>query len=118
MIEPLDLQIAHDCVEWADDKKAEDIVLLDLSELDGPALLFLICHGQSTPQLKAIVDSIESGMSEKHQLKPFARDGKRSSDWMVLDYGALMVHILSKEMRDKYELEELWCDSEKIDLKL
>jgi ribosome-associated protein len=111
MITKQEKQIALDCKGWAEDKKAEDPLILDLSDLDGPAALFLICSGTSTPQLKAITASIEEGMKEDYGLKPYGRDGKRSSDWLVLDYGLLMVHVLSPQQRAFYQLEDLWQDA-------
>jgi len=98
------------CQEWADDKKAENPVLLDLSELEGPAAIFLICSGTSRPQLKAIAESIESGMRDVYGMKPFGRDGHRTSEWLVLDYGLILVHILTPTLRDYYQIEDLWQD--------
>lgn len=114
MITKREKQIALDCKSWAEDKKAEDPRVLDLTALDGPAAIFMICSGSSTPQLKAIIASIEEGMDERYSMKPLGRDGSRASDWMVLDYGLLMVHVLSPKQRAYYQLEDLWQDAGEV----
>jgi len=108
---PEDSQLIESLFHFADEKKAEDPVLLDLRHVDGPASYFFICSAHSTPQLRAISDSIEKGMKEIHNLKPFGRDGQRESGWLVLDYGSVLVHIFSAEIRSHYSLEDLWRDA-------
>lgn len=94
----------------AGDKKAVDPISIDLRKVDGPASFFFVCSGESSPQLRAIADSIHEGVSEEHGIKPTGRDGDRESGWVVLDYGSVLVHILSAEKRAHYSLEELWKD--------
>jgi ribosome-associated protein len=111
MHEPImkDLDLARACAEFADDKKAENIRILDRRGLSPVTL--------SAPQLRAVRDHIEDEMKEKHGERPLYRDGSYESQWMILDYGNVMVHILSPEKRDFYALEELWGDAPEVTLK-
>jgi ribosome-associated protein len=111
-----DIQLAKLCTELAVDKKAVNPVILDLSELNGPASYFLICSGESDPQLKAIADSIITGLREKLGTRALAADGRNTSQWIVLDYGSLLVHIMHEEKRAFYNLEKLWRDAKTIAL--
>jgi ribosome-associated protein len=112
-----DLKLAKACAKLALEKKAEDVVIMDLQELNGPALFFLICSGQSEPQVKAIASSILEGMRTEHQLGPYGYEGRSSSQWIVLDYGVVLVHVMHSEKRKFYRLEELWSDAKAIKLK-
>lgn len=107
-------QRAKLCRSLALEKKALDPVILDLSKIQGPALCFVICSGQSDPHLKAIAAAIEQGMAEQEGLKPLGRDGDRSSQWMVLDYGDILVHIMHESKRAYYEIEQLWADAPRV----
>jgi ribosome-associated protein len=105
-----DQELLVTLMRCAEDKKAVDPIRMDLREVDGPASFFFVCSGESSPQLRAIADAIQEGVSEDHGLKPVGRDGNRESGWMILDYGSVLVHILSAEKRARYSLEELWKD--------
>ena len=98
------------CREVALDKKAEELVLLDLRKISAVADFFLICTGHSEPHLKAIADAITIRLREQgHRLH--GRDGFPASRWIVLDYGDLLVHIFHPELRQRYALEQLWRDA-------
>jgi ribosome-associated protein len=112
-----DLKIAKACAKLALEKKAEDVVILDLRELSGPAMFFLVCSGQSDPQVKAIASSILEGMRQEHQMGPFGYEGRSSSQWIVLDYGIVLVHVMHAEKRKFYRLEELWSDAKRVVVK-
>ena len=111
-----DIKLTKLCAEFASDKKANNPVILDLSELNGPASYFLICSGESEPQLKAIAESIVVGMREKHGVRAIATDGRSTGQWIVLDYGSLLIHIMHEEKRAFYNLEKLWRDAKTITL--
>lgn len=93
---------------WA--KKARDIVGIDLRNVSPVADYFLIMSGSNKPQLKAISDNIEEKLAEQG-LKPLRIEGYREAEWILLDYGALVVHIFADEQRDYYNLERLWGDA-------
>lgn len=102
------------CRSLALDKKAIDPVILDLSKIQGPATCFMICSGQSDPHLKAIAESIEDGVREETGVRPVARDGQPSSQWIVLDYGDVLIHIMHESKRAYYEIEDLWGDVPRV----
>lgn len=104
-------------IEGIQERKGKQIVHIDLSEIEtSPASDFIICQGSSTMQVAAIADSIREYLFEKAGVKPYNYDGYRNSQWIVIDYGQTLVHVFLPEVRQLYNLEELWCDapSEKI----
>lgn len=99
------------CRELAENKKAEDVVVLDLRKLSNITDYFVICTGSSEPHLRAIVGEIEEKLREDHSLKPRATDGSISTSWVVLDYFDVIVHVMRADVRDNYNLEDLWGDA-------
>ncbi|MEO6848814.1 MAG: ribosome silencing factor [Chthoniobacterales bacterium] len=102
------------CADAAVEKKAEDITILDMRGLSSFTDYFVICSGASDPQLKAIATSIRENMRERFGAKPIYEDGFPSSQWIVLDYGDVLVHIFHKDKRGYYGLENLWSDAKVI----
>jgi ribosome-associated protein len=99
-------------VEAAQDKQAVDITVL---KLDGAfAEYFLVCSGQSTPQLQAIAEGIEERLDRQGVRLPH-REGKPGAEWVLLDYGGFVVHIFSDRARLYYDLERLWRNAERLD---
>lgn len=115
MMAPEGIDLARLCRDLALEKKAVDPLILDLREVDGPADFFLICSGQSEPQLKAIAGSIEGALKEQHGLRPASVDGKMVSGWIVLDYGDVLVHLMAEAKRAYYQLERLWGDAPRVE---
>ena len=103
------------CAEAAYDKKAEEVVVLDLRTLSSFTDYFVICSGNSEPQIKAIADEIQEKMREKHHLKALRVDGFPMSQWVVVDFGAVLVHIFHAAKRAHYALEDLWNDAPRIE---
>jgi ribosome-associated protein len=103
---PLDL--ARRIVELAEDKKAADIVLLDLGGLTTVADAFVICSGGSERQIDAIADGILGGLRGEG-LRPIGREGTPESHWVLIDYGAVIVHVFTPPERDYYQLERHWA---------
>src|SRR5512133_3344840 len=93
------------CREFADNRKAEDIVILDVRELSSVTDFFVIASGTSEPHLRAIVDEISDTLAEDHELKPKAIDGTLQAAWVVLDYFDVIVHIMRRDVRERYDLE-------------
>jgi ribosome-associated protein len=102
------------CRELADDKKAEDIVVLDVRKLSSVTDYFVIASGTSEPHLRAIVDEVADKLLEEHKLKPRAVDGTLQAAWIVLDYFDVIVHIMRKDLRERYDLETLWGDAPRV----
>lgn len=104
------------CAEYAANKKAEDIVAIDLRGISTVADFFVICSGTSEPHLKAIAGEIQQKMKEDHEVRPNAVDGYPVSQWIVVDYFSVLVHILHTEKRHFYALEDLWSDAPRLKL--
>ena len=104
------------CRVLAENKKAVDPVILDLREVGGPSDFFLIVSGESEPHLKAIAGEVERGMREEAGRKPYRVSGNSSSQWMILDYGDVLVHIMHTQKRKFYRLEDLWGDAVRLDV--
>ncbi|MEO6054366.1 MAG: ribosome silencing factor [Chthoniobacterales bacterium] len=111
---PVESPLPEACADAAADKKAENIVILDMRGLSSFTDYFVICSGASDPQLKAIASSIRVQMRERFDLKPIYEDGFPASQWVILDYGDVLIHIFHKDKRDYYGLEDLWSDAKKI----
>ena len=102
----------HEIIEAITDKKGSKITVLDMSEIDSaPADRFVVCQGKSTSQVSAIADSIRDRVFNNLKSKPYNYDGYKNSQWIVIDYGDVMVHVFLPEFRDFYNLEELWNDA-------
>ena len=102
------------CRELADNKKADDIVVLDVRELSSVTDYFVIASGSSEPHLRAIVDEITDKLREDFALRPKAVDGTLQAAWIVLDYFDVIVHVMRQDVRDRYDLETLWGDAPRI----
>lgn len=105
------IEIARLCANYADDKKADGITILDLRGLSPVTDFFVICTANSNPQLRAVRDEIIEQMRLKHQIKPLFSDGTYESQWLIINYPNVLVHIQSPEKREFYALEELWGDA-------
>ena len=97
-------------VNAAADKKASDIVMLDLRPVALVADYFVLCDGQSSRQLRAISDAIAQSLKELGE-RPLRVEGKPDSGWMLLDFGAVVAHVFSPELRAYYDLEALWKEA-------
>ncbi len=102
------------CQKYADDKKAEVIVALDVRKLSSVADYFVICSGTSEPHLRAISDAIINGLRDEHDLRPRAIDGTLQTAWIVMDYFDVIVHVMKADLREKYDLEALWSDAPQL----
>jgi ribosome-associated protein len=108
-----DLAIA--AARLADNKQAEDIVVLDLRGLSNIADYFVICSANSPPHLNAIRREIADELKTVHGVAAYGRDGALDSLWTVLDFVDVVVHILHREKREFYSIEALWSDAPKVD---
>jgi len=108
-------RLAIAAARFAEDIKAEDIVVLDVSEVSSITDFFVICTGTSSPHLKAIAREVRAGMAEHQGVKPTMAQGDHESQWVVIDYGILMVHAFHPEKRSLYALEDLWGDAKPVD---
>lgn len=111
--EPPPLELARRIVDLAADKKAADIVLLDLSPLTSLADYFVICSGGSERQLDAIADGIVSTLRDE-KIRPYGREGTPASHWVLVDFGSVVVHIFTPPEREYYGLEKHWAEAKTI----
>ena len=98
-----------------DDKKASDLVVLDISAIASFANYFLLCSGDSSRQIQAIADEVE-GKLRLQGLRPAHIEGYRNAEWVLMDYIDLVVHIFSRKARAYYDLERLWRDGKRMDV--
>jgi ribosome-associated protein len=104
------------CASTAANKKAEDIVVLDLRNVSTFTDFYVLCTGASEPQLKAIAGEIEATLKQEHGIRPMGTDGYPLSQWVVADYGSVLVHIFHPSKREVYRLEDLWNDVPRLKL--
>ncbi len=96
-------------------RKARRLVLLDLRGLTDFADVFMICSGQSTRQVSAIADHVQREL-KKSGIRPLSVEGVREGQWVLMDYGHIVIHIFYDPVRQFFDLEGLWADAERIDI--
>ena len=95
-----------------EDKKGEKIVSIEIGKIENSICdYFIICNAQSNTQVNAISTGIEKDVREKLRIKPWHIEGRDNSQWIVMDYSSIIVHIFQTPYRDFYKLEELWADA-------
>ena len=109
------LELGIEIVKILDSKKAEDIKLVDIKDQTIIADYFVIADGSSSTQVRALADEVEFILKQKGEV-PSHVEGFESKSWILLDYGAVIVHIFYKETREFYGLERLWTDGKQIDI--
>lgn len=112
------LELAKVAAAAADDKKAYDIALLDLTQLSDMCDYFLIASAMNAHQADAIVDEIEKKVRLNCAEDPISIEGRDGMHWILMDYGPVVIHIFDEETRRYYRLERLWGDAPRIDLGL
>jgi ribosome-associated protein len=110
---PKGVQLA---VEAAMEKKAGAITVIDLSGIGAFTEYFVICTGYSTPQVQAICGEIEESLYKNAKRTPAHREGHRSAEWALLDFGGFVVHVFSEQARRYYDLERLWRSAPKLEI--
>jgi ribosome-associated protein len=99
----------------ADEKKALGLVVLKLSAITEFTDYFVICAGNSTRQTQAIADAVIEEL-KRMKTRPLHTEGYNNAEWILIDYGAFVVHIFTEESRSFYDLERLWRDAEKVEI--
>lgn len=109
------LQLVKCAVEALESKKANDIQVIEVADLTVLTEYFVLCSGTSTTQIKTLADAVEFFLKEKGS-PPIRVEGYQSGNWIVVDFGNVIVHVFHTEMREFYNLERLWADGKKIDI--
>jgi ribosome-associated protein len=102
------------CRDLAENKKAEEIVVLDVSKVSSVTDYFVVASGTSEPHLRAIVSEITDKLRDEHDVRPNAVDGTLHAAWVVLDFFDVIVHVMRADVRQRYDLETLWGDAAKV----
>jgi ribosome-associated protein len=100
----------------ASEKKAFDLVALDLREIASFTEFFIIATGANQRQVQAISDEIEEQLKKQLSARPVRTEGYSAAEWVLMDYGDFIVHIFEKNAREFYDLERLWRDARKVEL--
>ena len=108
-------KLALKTAEQLKEKKAMDVAVIDISSKASFADFFVMASGGSDRQMSSLVGNVEE-MLEKEEIFPKNIEGKRSSGWILMDYGDVVVNIMTAEMREKYDLEKIWGDCESIEI--
>ena len=103
-------------VEAMQNKKASAITVLDLSSIGTFTEYFVLCTGFSAPQVQAICSEVEEQLYKEAKREPEHREGRRSADWALLDFGGFIVHVFSEQARRYYDLERLWRNVPRYDI--
>ena len=104
-----------DFINAIQQRKALDIVVLDVGPLSSVADMFIICSGRSSRQVTAIADHIQLVL-KKHGIKPLSTEGKSTGHWVLMDYGHIVIHVFFTETRELFDLEGLWSDAARIEI--
>lgn len=108
--------VAKAAAAAADDKKAEDLLVLDLTELSDVCDYFVIATGTNFRQVDAIIDEVEEQVAQACGEHPFSIEGRDERSWILMDYGSVIVHVFTPEAREYYRLEKLWGDAPSLEL--
>lgn len=106
-------KLARLIAQLAEDKKAEDITVLDIGKLLVITDYFVICSGKTKRQVKTISETIQEEL-DKEGIRPLGTEGSREARWVLLDYGDVVVHVFLTEEREFYQLERLWRDAPRL----
>jgi ribosome-associated protein len=102
------------CRDLADNKKAENLLVLDVRKLSSVTDFFVLASGSSLPHIRAIVQEINDGLRRDHELRPRVVDGSPAGGWVVLDYFDVLIHVMHASVRERYDLESLWGDAPSV----
>jgi ribosome-associated protein len=102
------------CRTLAENRKAEDLAILDVRELSSVTDYFVLASGSNEPHLRAIVDEITEKLREDYDVRPRAIDGTFQAAWIVLDFFDVIVHVMRQDVRERYDLETLWGDAPRV----
>ena len=109
-------KLARFCAEQAMEKLGGNVVALNVRDISSIADYFVIVTATSVPHLKALAGFLEEEVKKEFQRRPLAVDGEPFSEWVLIDFGSVLVHIMGEEARSRYDLERLWSDAPRLEL--
>ncbi|MBQ3093793.1 MAG: ribosome silencing factor [Clostridia bacterium] len=109
-------QTAVWAVQTLDKHLAKDVRMIDVEAVTSVCDVFVIAHGNSSTQVRALADYVEKELKEKHGIEPLRVEGYNATGWILVDYGDVVVHIFHEETRGFYDLERLWKDGTEVDI--
>lgn len=107
-------KLAMLCRDLADNKKAEDLLVMDVKNISSITDYFVIASGSSEPHLRAISEEITETLKSEHGIIPSAQDSNLQTGWVVIDFFDVIVHVMRADVRKRYDLESLWGDAPQI----
>jgi len=108
-------QLITQIIQGIEDTKGQDIEILDLREIENTVCdYFIICNGTSNTQVNAIVNAIQKSVSKSLKEKPWHIEGSENSEWILMDYIDVVVHVFQKHIREFYDIEGLWGDAKSV----
>lgn len=111
MKEISDKKLLETIVEGIRNRKGQRIVQIDLRKIEeAPVQYMIICEGQSSTQVSAIANEVDSYVRTQTHVHPLATAGEDNAEWIALDYGSIFVHVMQREPREYYDIEHLWAD--------
>lgn len=105
------MDLSNTIIKAIQDVKGKQIINIDLSKIENAICSnFIICEGTSNTHVNAIADSVSKHTRSELNIKPIGKDGQNEAEWIILDYGSVMVHVFQRSIREHYNLEGLWAD--------
>mgnify|MGYP003321857137 FL=1 len=112
-------ELLNEVVQGIEDVKGIEINIMDLTNITNTVCgYFVICTGTSNTHVSAIVNSVRKNVSKKLKEKPYSIEGTENQEWVLIDYVDIVVHVFQKEIRDYYDIENLWGDAKIINVEL
>jgi ribosome-associated protein len=107
-------KLAQLCRDYAENKKAENVVVLDVRKLSSVTDFYVIASGSSQPHLRSIETEVFDRLQKEHGVRPLTMDGSAGTNWIVADFFDVIVHLMKSEVRERYDLEGLWGDAPRV----
>ena len=101
-------ELAEFCMKCADEKMASNIIRLDVGAHSSVADYYVVCTATSEPQMRAVAGFVERQVRDIYGKRPLSENGESMSGWILIDFGSVLVHVMTAEVRDRYNLEGLW----------
>lgn len=109
-------EVARIAAQAADDKSATDVTVIDLTTVSDVCDYFVLATGSNSRLVDAVIDEVEEKVAKACGEHPFSIEGREQRDWILMDYGSVVVHVFTPEAREYYNLEELWHDAPVVEL--